>query len=178
MVIPEILDFPRAAIIPRSQLPLRLLRPTAVLLREKSAYPLLLETELESGPQLLLPECWRDLLPQAGVLISSAISGGSFRQRLEDALLAAPKRCWLLVEPASMVFPLPCPTGCGQPVSPPQAHNGFYSEALCCYYTHSAEDETGSFTLFDTEDTLQRKLELARDLGFCGWVSSDYSADD
>lgn len=175
MVIPEILDFPQAAVIPQPQLPLRLLRPTAVLLREKSSYPLLLETALLSGPQLLVPECWRDLLPQAGVLISSAISGGSFRRRLEDALLAAPKRCWLLVEPVSMVFPLPCPTGCGQPVSQPLTHNGFYSDALCCYYTHSAEAETGSFTLFDTEDTLRRKLELARDLGFCGWVFPDLS---
>ena len=169
MVIPEIPDFPQAPVLRPEQLPARLRHPTAVVLTDKDAYPLLLHLAEEAGPHLLVPECWQKLLPQAGTLISSAISGGSFRQRLKEACSAAPQRCWLLVEPISMRFLLPCPTGIGQEVQPPHG-TGVYSDALCCYYTHQSKEPTGSVTLYDTEETIRTKLQLAKEAGFLGYV--------
>jgi hypothetical protein len=43
---------------------------------------------------------------------------------------------------------------------------GFYSEALCCRYIH----EPGRVFLYDTEETLERKKQLAESLGFCGVI--------
>ena len=42
---------------------------------------------------------------------------------------------------------------------------GFYSEALCCRFTQKLTEDRAVFTLFDTPDTLKRKLERAASLG-------------
>ncbi len=39
--------------------------------------------------------------------------------------------------------------------------DGFYDEELCCYYRTKIEENSIRFTLFDTRDSLQRKLSLA-----------------
>ncbi len=122
--------------------------------------------EKEFGEKLLVPEQWRDILPKAGILISSSISGGNLRQRFRQAAEVAPGRCWLLTERLSMAFSLPCPDGQGQPVEKPDAE-GFYSEALGCRYVH----EPGQVILFDTDETLEQKRQWAMDAGFLGWIS-------
>ena len=46
-----------------------------------------------------------------------------------------------------------------------QLSGGFYDESLrCCYHTHILEDSI-RFTLFDTPESLNQKLELAAQLG-------------
>lgn len=127
------------------------------------------------GPRLLVPEVWRRALPQAGLLIPAALSGGTLEQRLEEAALEAPGRCWLRLEPVRMRFPLPCPTGCGQTL-PQQALNArlagkhsFFSGDLCCWYAYDLEGGA-SMLLYDTEETLNRKLDMARAAGFAGAV--------
>ena len=122
--------------------------------------------EKEFGDRLLVPELWRELLPKAGILISSSISGGDLRQRFRQAAETAPERCWLLTERLSMAFPLPCPDGQGQPIEPPEAE-GFYSEALGCRYIHTPKQ----VILFDTDESLEQKRQWAIEAGFLGWIS-------
>lgn len=43
--------------------------------------------------------------------------------------------------------------------------DGFYDNALCCRYRCKPDADCIAFTLFDTCETLQQKLELARSLG-------------
>lgn len=42
---------------------------------------------------------------------------------------------------------------------------GFYEETLCCHYRTSTNDERITFMLYDTPDSLEKKLELAQSLG-------------
>ena len=52
------------------------------------------------------------------------------------------------------------------PVSPSgELSGGFYSETLCCRFTQKLTEDRAVFTLFDTPDTLKRKLERAASLG-------------
>lgn len=125
--------------------------------------------ELHLGPKLVLPEFWANRFPRCGVLISSAICGGELRTRLRNATEAYPHRCWLLAEPQPVEFPLPCPDGCGRPAAQPTGPS-FYSQALCCQYTHFFRNHQGYFTLWDTEQTLAQKIALAKELGFLGYA--------
>ena len=163
MEFPEIADFPRAGLTPGDG-------PFAVLARERDQEARLLALAEQYGPRLLVSEVWSRVLPRCGVLISSAISGGTFSQRVEEAARAYPRRCWLLLEPLSMEFPLPCPTGVGKEIPITNDGKSFYSEALCCQYTHFVQNQQGRMVLWDTADTLGRKLELARAAGFLGYV--------
>lgn len=121
--------------------------------------------------RLVLPEYWSHRFPQCGVLISSCICGGDLSRRFQEASEAYPGRCWLLLEPVCMEFPLPCPTGTGQAVAHPSAYEGIYSPSLCCRYTHYVRNGQGFFTLWDTEETLAQKLLLARQWGFLGYAA-------
>ena len=107
-------------------------------------------------------EVWKELLPHAPLLISSAICGGDIRTRFEEA--ASKRRCCLLPEPIRMRFPLPCLDGCGEAVTELPDGPHFYSDVLCCYYAHTPS----SMTLWDTEETMQKKIQLAKDAGFYG----------
>lgn len=42
---------------------------------------------------------------------------------------------------------------------------GFYEEELCCRYQSRVSDKEVRFTLFDTPETLEKKLDLAQSLG-------------
>lgn len=42
---------------------------------------------------------------------------------------------------------------------------GFFDEGLCCHYHARIEEKQVTFTLFDTRDSLRKKLELAHSLG-------------
>lgn len=118
------------------------------------------------GENLLVPERWQYILPQSGLLISSAISGGDLKHRFQEAAVAHPGRCWLLLEPMSMVFSLPCLDGQGQTVEKPET-DGFFAESLGCRYVHTPEQ----VILFDTEETMEQKRQWAMAAGFTGWIS-------
>lgn len=127
------------------------------------------------GPKLLVPEIWRDVLPQAGILISAALSGGTLQERLQEAGQEAPGRCWLRLEPVRMRFPLPCPTGCGEALTQGtldaklSGKRTFFSGALCCRYAYDLSDGA-AMLLYDTQETLAQKTELAKEAGFLGAV--------
>lgn len=42
---------------------------------------------------------------------------------------------------------------------------GFYDEELCCHYRVMTDDNRITFTLFDTPESLEKKLELTAELG-------------
>lgn len=126
---------------------------------------------LRHGIQPILTEnAW-----QAGcgaeMLISSALSGGDLRSRIREAEARSGGLC-LDLERLCRSFPLPCPDGDGEELSP-QALAGFlrhgakasYSEELGCKaFTAQVKGDT-RFILFDDRETLCNKTRLAASLG-------------
>ena len=163
MELPEIPDFPQAGLVPGDA-------PFADLASDRREEARLTDLAAQYGPRLLVREVWSRILPGCGVLISSALSGGTFAQRVEEAARAFPRRCWLLLEPMSMEFPLPCPTGVGNDITIINYGKYFYSDSLCCQYTHFTRNQQGYLVLWDTEDSLRQKMELAKAAGFQGFV--------
>ena len=111
----------------------------------------------------------------ARVMIPSALSGGSLRRRLEEALERfGESRTVLALEKRREDFFLPSPTGSGQPLTEEEleqlkqrlAPSIFFSGDLCArYFTYMSRDNGAHFVLFDDGDTLRHKVEVARELG-------------
>lgn len=152
--------------------------PFAVLDRDRSNEAILLRLAQTYGPDLVVPEVWRNILPQAGILISSSISGGTLKDRFQEAAAMNPRRCWLLLEPLSAEFLLPCPDGQSKQVTITDYGNSFYSETLCCMYSHTVRNGTGVMTLWDTAETWIEKQKLAKAAGFLGVAVLPSGLDD
>ncbi len=130
--------------------------------------------------QLYVPESLAQTAPQASVLICTAISGGSLRQRLEESISRyGAHRIALDLQRLMMDFPLPCPKGEGTPLTPEKLRqlrirrSVYYCDDLCAhYFTYSYNGQT-HFVLFDSTDSMLRKMELAKQLditeGFVVW---------
>ena len=110
----------------------------------------------------------------AGVLIPTAISGGSLEGRLRDAVRRfGAERVAVWLDRSSEDFALPSPHGSGRPLSPEELEAlrqrygsaCFFSDALCARYFTYMEGREGHFVLFDDLASLQKKLSLARQLG-------------
>lgn len=127
------------------------------------------------GWTLYVPERYAHRISRGRVMISSALSGGSLRQRLEEAVERLGKeRVALALERVAEDFFLPSPTGSGQPLTQAelsermaQLHPSvFFSADLCArYFTYMSRESGAHFVLFDDGDTLCRKAEVARELG-------------
>lgn len=124
--------------------------------------------------QLLVPEEYGQQVRSAQVLICTALSGGTLRQRLEEAGQAfGQKRLALDLQRLRMSFPLPCPSGEGRPLSGEELEEMmrerqpavFYSGDLCAKYFTSTREGESRFVLFDDAGTLRRKMQLGRELG-------------
>ena len=125
--------------------------------------------------RLYLPESCAGRVPGSIAVVGTAISGGSFRQRLEEAVSAfGGGRLALDVRRLTMDFSLPSPSGEGAPISPQQLRelleelrpNTFYSRDLCAKYFTYTRAEQAHFVLFDDADTIRRKLHTGQNLGF------------
>ena len=122
--------------------------------------------------QLYVPESWGSYARQATVLICTAISGGTLRGRLEQAIRQfSPRPIALDCQRLAMDFLLPSPNGEGAPLTNAQldrlrqGHTPYFSPDLCArYFTYRTSAHT-HFVLFDDADTLRRKLALAEELG-------------
>ena len=134
----------------------------AVLTEDRADEPHLRRICTQRGASIAVREVWRELFPEASLLISSAICGGDIRTRFEEAARA--RSCYLLLEPIRMRFKLPCPDGCGEFLQEIPDGPHFYSDALFCNYAHSP----GAVVLWDTEQTMERKIRAAMDAGFLG----------
>ncbi len=110
----------------------------------------------------------------AKVLLPSALSGGTLRGRLEEAVSRfGAGRLGLWLEKSAEDFTLPSPTGSGTPLSREELQrlredkggDVFFSPDLCAHYFTYMAGETGHFVLFDDAASLRQKLHTARDLG-------------
>lgn len=114
---------------------------------------------------------------QTRIMIPSALSGGSLKQRLmEAAEQFGPRRVALGVQRTAEDFTLPAANGSGIPLTQEELHRQveahrssvFFSEDLCAYYfTYLSRQRGAHFVLFDTAASIVKKLELARQLNLC-----------
>jgi len=127
-----------------------------------------------NGRWLFVPEPYGAQVAQATVLICTAMSGGNLRQRLEEAINRYGRgRVALDVQRLRMSFPLPCPSGEGQPLTGEELtallerkqQSVFYSSDLCAKYFTDTDGSGSRFVLFDDTDTLRKKLHLGQELG-------------
>ena len=110
----------------------------------------------------------------AALLVGTGLSGGSLRALLEEtACRYGAERLALDLERVMMDFPLPCPSGCGTPLTreellalrekhPSSVY--FSRELMANYFTYLTENGT-HFVLFDDTETLRQKVRLAQSLG-------------
>ena len=104
------------------------------------------------------------------VLVGTAVSGGSLRGLLEEAVNHfGAERIALWIEKTLMDFPLPCPCGVGKRLTREELQSlqrrfnprVFFSKPLCAKYFTYTNGEVMHFVLFDDGETIQKKLELA-----------------
>ena len=126
----------------------------------------------QSGRRLYVPE--RFAVPEASVLICTALSGGTLRERLSDAAARyGTQRVALDCQRLAMDFVLPCRSGEGTPLTPEELSARrercgaavFFSEELCArYFTYRTGSEN-HYVLFDDAQTLRKKAALAENRG-------------
>ncbi len=110
-------------------------------------------------------------LPPGVYLTDCAVSGGTLEGFLIAALSAAQGRLCVRLSPVYMDVPLPCPSGLGRIISPQEAQSlpGFRqlrcSSSLCTGYFTYLRDGALHLVLYDTQETLERKLECCRLVG-------------
>lgn len=124
---------------------------------------------------LFVPEAYGRCAPQAKIVISSALSGGSLALRLQEAGERFGRdRVALSLQLSAEDFFLPSPSGSGIPLTREELRERldrirpsvFFSHELCArYFTYMSRDSGAHFVLFDDGDTLCRKLEVARRAG-------------
>lgn len=109
------------------------------------------------------------------VLIPTALSGGSLRQRLSEAAERyGAGRVALAVERTAADFFLPSPDGQGRPLTREElaakrrelSPSVFFSDELCArYFTYMNRQSGAHFVLFDDAGSIRKKLRLAEALG-------------
>ena len=124
---------------------------------------------------LFLPESYGNYSDRASIYLTSAISGGSLRRRLEEAIdTYGPHRLVLCLRRARDDFFLPSVKGQGRPISQETLErlqrrlnpSVFFSPDLCAHYFTYMSRETGAhFILFDDGESLEKKRTLAQELG-------------
>lgn len=112
--------------------------------------------------------------PQARVLVPTALSGGSLKDRLEEAIgRFGEGRVAVWVDRSAEDFLLPSPTGAGTPLTVEELNRRrrergsgvFFSPELCAHYFTYMAGDVGHFVLFDDAGSLRQKLHTARELG-------------
>jgi len=126
------------------------------------------------GLECFVSEGCGDAAPQGTVVIPTALSGGSLRRRLEEAVEQFGRgRVALWVDRVAQDFTLPAPTGEGERLSVAELARRreelgravFFSDELCAHYFTYMVGETGHFVLFDDAGSVRKKLRLAAGLG-------------
>ena len=134
------------------------------------------QTLLAQKKPLYLPEHCMDAAPKSIGLICTALSGGTFDQRLQDAIKyrGHAARLALDVQRLCMDFSIPAQTGEGTPLSreafqallQKEHPSIFFSPELCTRYFTYTKDQVAHFVLFDDAETLRRKLRVGSQFGF------------
>lgn len=137
------------------------------------------------GRALYVPERSGGALPQARVVVSTALSGGTLRRRMEEAVRRfGSRRMALDLACTRMDFALPAPYGEGAALTAQQltALRGqrpvFFSPELCARYFTYEQGGMTHFVLFDDADTLRRKIQLGTALDIpVGFLSLPEAAE-
>lgn len=123
------------------------------------------------GRALYVAEPCGHMVPDARVVVSTALSGGTLRQRLGDACRRfGARRLALDLACVRMDFSLPAPYGTGTALTPQQLaelrgrRTVFFSPELCAHYFTYEQSGMTHFVLFDDADTLHRKIALGAEL--------------
>ncbi|MDR0906843.1 MAG: hypothetical protein LBN00_11860 [Oscillospiraceae bacterium] len=119
-----------------------------------------------------VPEILGAQVPNACVLVQTALSGGSLERHLSGALTRYGERVALECDRVRMDFALPSPSGFGAELDAAQfaalavGQRAYYSNSLCCnYFTYPDEISAPHIVLFDDAQTIKRKFALAETLG-------------
>lgn len=110
-------------------------------------------------------------IPSDCFLADCAVSGGTLEDFLRKALELSEGKLCLRLQKTAMDFLLPCPSGIGAPVSTAELEQlrekypCHFSPALMTDYLTHIEVGQLHLTLFDTEETIAKKLKLAETLG-------------
>lgn len=118
---------------------------------------------------LFLPSDAARSVPGAVAVVCTALSGGSFREYMEDAIRTFGSVA-LDVQRLIMDFPLPSPSGEGRPLKQEELSRilsdrspaTFYSSELCARYFTYTENGHSHFLIFDDEDTIRQKLNYGK----------------
>lgn len=147
-------------------------QPTSVLERITEALSAAIP---KRGWSLYVPQSYAEHAPGAKVVIPTALSGGSLRHYLREAIdLYTHQRVVLGLQWSREDFTLPARNGSGTPLSADELSalrqkrrpSVFFSEDLCAhYFTYMPTGESPHFVLFDDADSMGKKLGLARELG-------------
>lgn len=125
--------------------------------------------------KLYLPEPYAVIAPASQIVISSALSGGSLRQRLSEVISQyGADHVTIGLEWVRMDFTLPATGGVGKPLSPAEleqlrsqrGHAVYFSDELCAhYFTYMNTGSDAHFVLFDDTASIVKKLLIAASLG-------------
>ncbi len=124
---------------------------------------------------LYVPEHYALSSPCVKVVISTALSGGSLRQRLTQvAETYGPERVALGLEWVAEDFTLPAPDGSGTHLEQEDLDRllaqrspaVYFSDELCAhYFTYMHTGQNAHFTLYDDPSSMAKKLFVAAGLG-------------
>ena len=129
-----------------------------------------------SSRRLFLPERYALQVPGATAVICTALSGGTFQQRLEEAVQRFGRgQVALDVQRLAMDFRLPAPSGSGTPLEQDALQAllnelspaTFYSRDLCARYFTYTRDSATHFVLYDDAETIRQKIRTGHELGLC-----------
>lgn len=129
------------------------------------------------GWPLYVTEGYAGFSDYARVIIPSALSGGSLKQRLSEAAERfGAGRVALGIQRTAEDFTLPAPKGSGTPLSREELSlrirqrgaSVFFSDELCAhYFTYMSRQDGAHFVLFDNAASIRKKIQTARELGLC-----------
>ncbi len=142
---------------------------------DKSVEALLKQLEKAEVSPLYIERIYAKAVPDARVMISSAVKGGSFDEMICAAKKEYGSRCVLQLDRLSEDSPLPFRDTAGTKLKPADraelqrktGSQGFFSPKLMTnYFTYYDGDKKAHFVLYDTSSGIKRKLELAASRGF------------
>lgn len=139
------------------------------------AVTLLAPTFQKRGWRLYVPQSYAASGANVKVVIPTALSGGSLRHHLREAIDAyGRERVALGLQWSCEDFSLPAKNGSGVPLSAEELTalkqrrrpNIYFSDDLCAhYFTYMPTGESPHFVLFDDVASMAKKLDLAREMG-------------
>ncbi len=136
--------------------------------------PLLEDMAIQRGWIFYLTEAYGTYASRAGVMISSALSGGSLEGRITQAQETfGRQRVALTLQPVAEDFNLPSLNGQGVSLSPSELADlrerlkptVFFSQELCAHYFTYLKGNRGHMVLFDDRESLEKKRTVAEGLG-------------